>query len=50
MSIAQTLDLVQCFSMQFVVNNCFFLNPEKKLVQIHLVVFERKHAKKYTSF
>jgi len=35
---------VQCFSMQVVINKCFFLNPEKKLAQIRLVVFE-KNAK-----
>jgi len=26
--------------MQVVMNKCFFLNPEKKLAQIRLVVFE----------
>jgi len=26
--------------MQIVMNKCFFLNPEKKLAQIRLVVFE----------
>jgi len=36
--------LVQCFSMQVVMNKCFLLNPEKKLAQICLVVFE-KNAK-----
>jgi len=35
---------VHCFSMQFVMNKCFLLNPEKKLAQIHLVVFD-KNAK-----
>jgi len=36
---------VQCFSMQVVINKCFFLNSEKKkLAQIRLVVFE-KNAK-----
>jgi len=39
---------VHCFSMQIVINKCFFLNPErKKLAQIRLVVFE-KNAKKRT--
>jgi len=32
---------VQCFSMQFVINKCFFLNPEKNLAQIRLVVFAK---------
>jgi len=32
---------VHCFSMQVVINKCFFLNPEKNLVQIRLVVFEK---------
>jgi len=35
---------VQCFSMQVVKYKCFLLNPEKKLVQIRFVVFE-KNAK-----
>jgi len=26
-------------------NSCFLLNLEKKLVQIHLVIFEKKNAK-----
>jgi len=38
---------VHCFSMQVVLNKCFLLNPEKKLEQIPLVVFE-KSAKKLT--
>jgi len=29
---------VQCFSMQVVMNKCFYLNLKKNLVQIHLVV------------
>jgi len=33
------------FQCRFVINKCFLLNPEKKLAQIHLVVFE-KNAKK----
>jgi len=33
---------VQCFSMQVVMNKCFLLSSEKKLVQIRLVVFEKK--------
>jgi len=32
---------VHCFSMQVVINKCFFLNPEKILVHIRLVVFEK---------
>jgi len=32
---------VQCFSMQVVMNKCFLLNPEKNMVQISLVVFEK---------
>jgi len=35
---------VHCFSMQVVINKCFLLNPEKKLAQIRLIVFE-KNAK-----
>jgi len=35
---------VQCFSMQVIMNKCFFLNPEKNFAQIRLVVFE-KNAK-----
>jgi len=35
---------VQYFSMQVVINKCFFLNPEKNLAQIRLAVFE-KNAK-----
>jgi len=35
---------VHCFSMQVVINNCFFLHPEKNLALIRLVVFE-KNAK-----
>jgi len=35
------------FSMQVVINKCFLLNPEKKLVQIRLVIFE-KNAKAHT--
>jgi len=35
---------MQCFSMQVVMNKSFLLNPEKKLAQIRLVVFE-KNAK-----
>jgi len=31
---------VHCFSMQVVMNKCF-LNPEKSLAQIRLVVFEK---------
>jgi len=27
--------------MQVVMNKCFLLNPEKKLMQIHLVIFEK---------
>jgi len=27
--------------MQVVMNKCFLLNPEKKLAQIHLVIFEK---------
>jgi len=27
--------------MQIVINKCFLINPEKKLAQIHLVVFEK---------
>jgi len=34
-------DRVQCFSMQVVMNKCFLQNPEKSLVQIRLVVFEK---------
>jgi len=33
--------------MQVVMNKCFLLNPEKKLAQIRLVVFE-KNAKTHT--
>jgi len=33
--------------MQVVINKCFLLNPEKKLAQIDLVVFE-KNAKMQT--
>jgi len=33
---------VHWFSRQAVINNCFLLNPEKKLAQIRLVVFEKK--------
>jgi len=33
---------MQCFSMQVVMNKCFLLNPEKNLVQLCLVVFEKK--------
>jgi len=36
-------DRVHCFSMQAVMNKCY-LNPEKKLAQICLVLFE-KNAK-----
>jgi len=32
---------VHCFSMQVVMNKCFLLNPEKKLAQICLVLFEK---------
>jgi len=32
---------VHCFSMQVVINKYFLLNPEKNLVQIRLVVFEK---------
>jgi len=32
--------LVQCFSMQVVMNKSFLLNPKKNLAQICLVVFE----------
>jgi len=32
---------VHCFSVQIVINKCFLLNPEKKLSQICLVVFEK---------
>jgi len=32
---------VQCFSIQVVINKCFFLNLEKKLAQIRLIVFEK---------
>jgi len=32
---------VHCFSMQVVMNKCFLLNPEKLLVQIRIVVFEK---------
>jgi len=42
--IALFKDLVQCFSMPVVMIECFFLNPEKNLAQIRLVVFE-KNAK-----
>jgi len=35
---------VHCFSMQIAMNKCIFLSPEKNLVQIRLVVFE-KNAK-----
>jgi len=35
---------VHYFSMQIVINKCFLQNPEKKLAQIRLVVFE-KNAK-----
>jgi len=31
--------------MQIVMNKCFLLNPEKKLAQIRLVVFEKKAKK-----
>jgi len=33
---------VQCFSMQVVMNKCFFLNFEIKFALIHFVVFEKK--------
>jgi len=33
--------------MQVVMNKCFLLNPENKLAQIRLVVFE-KHEKTHT--
>jgi len=33
--------LMQCFLMLTVMNKCFFLNPEKYLAQIYLVVFEK---------
>jgi len=32
---------VHCYSMQFVMNKCFLLNPEKNLAQIRLVIFEK---------
>jgi len=37
---------VHCFLIQVVMNKCFLLSPEKKLAQIHLVVFEKnaKHS------
>jgi len=35
---------VQSFSMQVVINKSFFLDPEKNLAQICLVIFE-KNAK-----
>jgi len=31
---------VECLSMQVVMNKNFLLNPEKNLMQIHLVIFE----------
>jgi len=41
---------VQCFSMQVVINKCFPLNPEKGLVQIHLVVFEKNAKNAHFNF
>jgi len=38
---------LQWFSMQVVMNKCFLLNPDKNLVHIRLVVFE-KNAKTHT--
>jgi len=38
---------VQCFSMQIIMNKCFFLNFEKSLAWLRLVVFE-KNAKTCT--
>jgi len=32
---------VQCFSMQVVMNKYFLLNSQKKLAQIHLVIFQK---------
>jgi len=32
---------VQCFSRQVVMKKCFTLNPEKKLAQFRVVVFEK---------
>jgi len=34
--------------MQVVMNKCFLLNPEKNLVQIHLVVFEKNAKNAHT--
>jgi len=39
---------MHCFSMQIVMNKCFFLNPEKNLAQIRFVVFE-KNARTHPS-
>jgi len=33
--------------MQVVISKCFLFNPEKKLAQIRLVVFEKKNSKNY---
>jgi len=37
---------VQCSSMQVILNKCFSLNPEKNLVQIDLVVWEKCKKKR----
>jgi len=38
---------VQCFSMQVVMNKCFFLNPKKKIWHRSVSSFSRKTQKRH---
>jgi len=41
---------VHCFSMQVGMNKCFLLNPESKLAQIRLAIFEKNAKKVHFNF
>jgi len=41
---------MHCFTMQVAMNKCFILNPERKLAQIRVVVFEENKTNAHFDF